>query len=328
MYPRYQKPIAGRRGIDLKRLLNRNRFPAATGAWPVLLVRPPADLPARQAQRLPAGPRNRHRGNLPLAFQTSVHQADARSASRAMDGALPLFFTPAGADLPPGPAPRASHPEAPWRMTASRREAEPAVTRMKLNGGANTARRGDGAPNAAGVLDRTNQTFGVTQAVHRCRCIEYGRYCRRSEYDRCGARLGLPFLRRNMRYRNLAILLALAAAGNAAELSVGSAAATAGQPATLNVTLASRGAALTGLQFDLEYDATALDVSAAAGPAATDAGKGLQSAMVKPGKQRVLVFGLNQNSISDGIVVVLRVSLKERRGSWRACHPFERFGGD
>lgn len=114
-----------------------------------------------------------------------------------------------------------------------------------------------------------------------------------------------------MRYRNLAILLALAAAGNAAELSVGSAAATAGQPATLNVTLASRGAALTGLQFDLEYDATALDVSAAAGPAATNAGKGLQSAMVKPGKQRVLVFGLNQNSISDGIVVVLRVSLKD-----------------
>ena len=115
-----------------------------------------------------------------------------------------------------------------------------------------------------------------------------------------------------MNFKTAIVLAMFAVAGNAAELSVGSATlnTTAGQPAALNVTLASSGAALTGLQFDLEYDAAVLNVTIAAGSAAEGAGKNVQAAALQAGHQRIMIVGMNRTTIADGVVAVLQVSLK------------------
>jgi len=115
-----------------------------------------------------------------------------------------------------------------------------------------------------------------------------------------------------MNYRNAVVLLAFALAAPAAELSVGSAALSADKPAALHVTLASGGAALTGIQFELEYDAKAVEVTVEAGQAATDAGKTLQSSPIGAGKRRVIIVGFNQNGIADGVVATIQVSLKDK----------------
>lgn len=115
-----------------------------------------------------------------------------------------------------------------------------------------------------------------------------------------------------MKLQNLLVLATFAVAGNAAELSIGNAiiSATANQPATLNVTLASQGASLSGMQFDLIYDASFLNITVIAGPAAEAAGKNVQSAVLEGGHQRVLIVGMNQTTVADGVVAVLQVSLK------------------
>jgi hypothetical protein len=119
-----------------------------------------------------------------------------------------------------------------------------------------------------------------------------------------------------MNIRTVILLATLAVAGNAAELSIGNGTIkTAGQPVTLNVTLASSGASLSGLQFDLEYDAASLNVTVAAGPALGTASKNLQSAVLQPGRQRILIVGMNQTAIADGAVAVLQVSLKDHAGA-------------
>jgi hypothetical protein len=91
----------------------------------------------------------------------------------------------------------------------------------------------------------------------------------------------------------------------------------ANQAGVLNVNLKSAGEALTGIQFDIEYDAAVFDVSLENGPAAEQAGKSIQSVALGAGKQRVLIVGLNQNSLSDGVVAVLRVSLKGKAEAGR-----------
>ena len=105
-----------------------------------------------------------------------------------------------------------------------------------------------------------------------------------------------------MKLRTAIVLAIFAVAANAAELTIGQGVVGAGKPTTLSVQLASGGDALTGVQFDLEYDATALEVSVEAGPVVAQAGKNLQSNVIQPGKRRVLIIGLNRNAIEDGVV--------------------------
>ena len=108
-----------------------------------------------------------------------------------------------------------------------------------------------------------------------------------------------------------AIVLAIfAVAGNAAELTIGQGVVGAGKPTTLSVQLVSGTDALTGVQFDLEYDATALDVSVEAGPMLAQAGKNLQTNLIQPGKRRVFIIGLNRNTIEDGVVATIHVTAK------------------
>jgi hypothetical protein len=111
------------------------------------------------------------------------------------------------------------------------------------------------------------------------------------------------------------ILLLLAATSYGAELSIDSGTAKSNEAVALSVHLTSAAEALTGLQFDLEYDASALDVSVEAGPSAEKAGKSLQAARTASSGQRVLIIGFNRNNLSDGVVAVLHVSVKENHGA-------------
>lgn len=113
-----------------------------------------------------------------------------------------------------------------------------------------------------------------------------------------------------MSVKTAIILAALAAAANATELTMEQGTLKPGSPVTLSVKLAAGTALPTGIQFDLEYDAAALDITVEAGQAAKQAGKNLQTATIHAGKQRVLIFGFNRNAISDGVLANVRVSYK------------------
>lgn len=106
------------------------------------------------------------------------------------------------------------------------------------------------------------------------------------------------------------VLAILGVVANAADLNVAQGVVAPDKPASLNVQLSSGTDTITGIQFDVQYDAAALDLSVQAGPTVGPAGKGLQSAAIGAGKLRVLVFGFNKNVIPDGVVAILRVSLK------------------
>jgi hypothetical protein len=124
-------------------------------------------------------------------------------------------------------------------------------------------------------------------------------------YERFGDIVG------KIMFLKTAIALAmLAVAANAAELSMEQGTLAPGKPVALNMTLAAGTDAPTGIQFDLEYDAAALDVSVETGPAAKQASKGLQSARIQAGKLRVLIIGFNMNIISDGVLALVHVSYK------------------
>jgi hypothetical protein len=115
---------------------------------------------------------------------------------------------------------------------------------------------------------------------------------------------------RKQRMRVLLLILVLAGAGFGAELSVDKAAATVGNPAALSVHLQAGSSELTGVQFEVDYDASRFDVRLEIGPAATGASKVIQTNVLRPGKQRVLIFGFNRNQLTDGVVAIAYVSLK------------------
>jgi Cohesin domain len=105
-------------------------------------------------------------------------------------------------------------------------------------------------------------------------------------------------------------LALLALAANATELSLEQGILAPGRPVALGMKLAAGKDVPTGVQFDLEYDAAALDLSVEAGPAAQQASKNLRSALIQPGKLRVLIIGFNRTTISDGVLAVVHVSYK------------------
>ena len=116
-----------------------------------------------------------------------------------------------------------------------------------------------------------------------------------------------------MTYQFAAGLLLMAAQCSAAELSLRPVPSASGESTVLIVTLSSSAgapaAALTGIQFDLEYDVSTFEVSVSSGAISQGAGKGISTAANGSGK-RVLVVGLNQNALSDGVVAVLHVVRK------------------
>lgn len=114
--------------------------------------------------------------------------------------------------------------------------------------------------------------------------------------------------------------LALGGAGFAATTTVGAQDAAPGERRVrLPVTLAlSPGEEVGGLQFDLVFDANALGLQeVATGPAAKAASKDVFSSPLSSGRVRVLIAGLNQNTIADGVVAdaFFEVAARARAGS-------------
>lgn len=103
-----------------------------------------------------------------------------------------------------------------------------------------------------------------------------------------------------------AALLSLRA--GAANLTLGSAQATAGGPAITLPLVLTPGAvqSIVGVQFDITYNATALTLeSISAGPTAIAASKTLSTNVLGLGNVRAIVTGVNQNVIATGTVVNL-----------------------
>lgn len=113
-----------------------------------------------------------------------------------------------------------------------------------------------------------------------------------------------------MRSRIILACLLLSVTSYAAELRLEPGTAKVNEPVALNVNLTSAADALTGVQFDLEYDLSALDVTVEIGPAADKAGKVVQSSILEKARQRVLIIGFNRDTMTDGTVAVLHVAVK------------------
>jgi hypothetical protein len=100
------------------------------------------------------------------------------------------------------------------------------------------------------------------------------------------------------------LVFALGLSAQCAQLSIGSVTAQAGSTVSVAVSFASEGARVAGLQFDLIAD-PALSFGAGAGPAATNAGKDVYRVVIASGRTRILVAGLNQSTLGDGVAVTL-----------------------
>lgn len=97
----------------------------------------------------------------------------------------------------------------------------------------------------------------------------------------------------------------------AATLTIDFARGTAGTNVVLPIQFDPAGSSVTGLQFDLIYDAGSFDlVDLAAGAVAVAAGKDLQFSTIAPGHLRAIVAGLNRTAISAGIAAELTLGVK------------------
>ena len=109
--------------------------------------------------------------------------------------------------------------------------------------------------------------------------------------------------------RNVGILLlacvAMTSPCGAATLSLGQ---QSGMPGDTDVSVpvslcSAPGEEVAGAQFDIVFDDTILSLpDVVAGPAASDAVKYVYSSEFEPGMVRVIVMGLNQTTIADGVV--------------------------
>lgn len=99
--------------------------------------------------------------------------------------------------------------------------------------------------------------------------------------------------------------------GSAATASVSLTEVVAGATGTalVEVTLASGGQTLSAVQFDISYQDQALAFSVTPGSALAGTGKSTWTANPQPGLERILISGLNQNVIADGVLATLSVEL-------------------
>lgn len=111
----------------------------------------------------------------------------------------------------------------------------------------------------------------------------------------------------------LSMPLSVSAQSDSANLSVGSGSGLPGASGiTIPVSLASQGGTeVTGLNFDLNFDANQLTVqNVSAGSAASSANKSVSWASPSSGAVRVIVFGLNQTPIPNGTVATVTFNVK------------------
>ena len=79
--------------------------------------------------------------------------------------------------------------------------------------------------------------------------------------------------------------------------------------AVVEVGLSSGGQALSAVQFDITYQAQAMAFSISPGNGLGGAAKSIWTAALQPGSERLLIVGLNQDAIADGVVATLSVEM-------------------
>jgi uncharacterized protein (TIGR03437 family) len=95
----------------------------------------------------------------------------------------------------------------------------------------------------------------------------------------------------------------------AAELSLPERTGAPGSSLTAPFTFTAQGDSITGLQFDLQYDSSVMNITFTAGEGLRAAGKNLYSVQPDYNRRRVLVIGSNQNPLPDGILLNTFVNL-------------------
>ena len=98
-------------------------------------------------------------------------------------------------------------------------------------------------------------------------------------------------------------------AGQCATLSIQSSATGPGSSVPVTVAFTNESGPISGLQFDLSFDGTALSVTSVIGAAARASGKAAYVSAPASGRVRVVIWELNQDPISDGVLVNLFVNV-------------------
>lgn len=101
------------------------------------------------------------------------------------------------------------------------------------------------------------------------------------------------------------------------QISVPSQPAGAGSSLVMPVLFTPQSGAVSGVQFDLEYDSSVMSVTAVSGDAARRAGKSVYSSDLTPGKMRFIVVALNRTPIPAGTLVSLFVNLNSNAANGR-----------
>jgi uncharacterized protein (TIGR03437 family) len=114
-----------------------------------------------------------------------------------------------------------------------------------------------------------------------------------------------------------------------AQVSISEATLTPGSTGVLQVRLAAIDPGLTGIQFDIDYDSAALELTARTTPGLTSASKRLYTKDIRPGSKRILIVGMNQTRIPDGAVLELAVTLRSGvPGSYSSVQLLSTIGND
>lgn len=96
-----------------------------------------------------------------------------------------------------------------------------------------------------------------------------------------------------------------------ADISIASASGSPGSTTAMDVTLRSSGGAIVAIQFDVEFDPSAISIKGEIGPAGEKAGKALSVSDPAENRKRFIVAGLNQSQIEDGAILILRATINE-----------------
>jgi trimeric autotransporter adhesin len=93
------------------------------------------------------------------------------------------------------------------------------------------------------------------------------------------------------------------------EILLPSQSASPGTSILTQVAFASQASTVSGVQFDVQYDSSAMSLAATLGAPAQASGKSLFAADLASNKKRFLIIGLNHNSIPDGTLINLSVNI-------------------
>lgn len=104
-------------------------------------------------------------------------------------------------------------------------------------------------------------------------------------------------------------IFATVAAASCAELSLPPTLVAPATSLLLPVSFTSQSSSVTAIQFDLQYDSTALNLCVTAGESARTSGKTLYLWDLAPGQRRFLIVGHNSDTILDGVLSNPFVSL-------------------